>query len=283
MPVSLIVGLAAALLSTILVNLAYVREQGAVSGLPDLSLRHPLRSARLLLSSRAWLAGFGMEGGGFGLYVLALALAPLALVQSVGAGGLGVLAVATSRLTHRRLGRHEVVGSAIAVAGLALLAVSLSGGDVRGARGSAPAIVLWLALTAAAGALVLAAGRRLMPRAVAEGIAGGLFFAVGDVSTKIVTQGGARLLFAIPLIGGYLIGTSLLQIGYQSGTALTVAGLGTLATNAVPIAAGTVVLDERVPSGALGVVRVLAFTAVTAGAILLARPETDRRARAPEA
>ena len=225
MSVSLIVGLVAALLSTILVNLAYVREQGAVSGLPDLSLRHPLRSARLLLSSRAWLAGFGMEGGGFGLYVLALALAPLALVQSVGAGGLGVLAVATSRLTHRRLGRHEVVGSAIAVAGLALLAVSLSGGDVR----------------------------------------------------------GARLLFAIPLIGGYLIGTSLLQIGYQSGTALTVAGLGTLATNAVPIAAGTVVLDERVPSGALGVVRVLAFTAVTAGAILLARPETDRRARAPEA
>jgi len=77
----------------------------------------------------------------------------------------------------------------------------------------------------------------------------------------------------IPLICGYLLGTSLLQIGYQSGAALTVAGLATLLTNAVPIAAGTVVLGEHLPSGGLGVVRALAFAAVTIGAILLARPE----------
>jgi hypothetical protein len=80
------------------------------------------------------------------------------------------------------------------------------------------------------------------------------------------------------LIVGYLLGTSLLQIGYQSGAALTVAGIATLLTNAVPIAAGTVLLHEPLPSGGLGVVRVLAFVAVTAGAILLARP--DRRAAA---
>jgi hypothetical protein len=78
------------------------------------------------------------------------------------------------------------------------------------------------------------------------------------------------------MIVGYLLGTSLLQIGYQSGAALTVAGLATLFTNAVPIAAGTVVLGEDVPSGALGVIRVLAFGAVTTGAILLARPKQPR-------
>ena len=83
-------------------------------------------------------------------------------------------------------------------------------------------------------------------------------------------------MFVIPLIAGYLLGTSLLQIGYQSGSALTVAGLATLFTNAVPIAAGTVVLSERVPSGALGVVRIVAFAAVTAGAVVLARPEEPR-------
>jgi hypothetical protein len=83
----------------------------------------------------------------------------------------------------------------------------------------------------------------------------------------------------IPLIVGYLLGTSLLQIGYQSGAALTVAGIATLLTNAVPIAAGTVMLHEPLPTGALGVIRVLAFAAVTAGAILLARP--DRPAPAP--
>ena len=44
------------------------------------------------------------------------------------------------------------------------------------------------------------------------------------------------------------------------------AGLATLFTNAVPIAAGTVVLHEQVPTGALGVIRVIAFAAVMAGA-----------------
>ncbi|MHB1835651.1 MAG: hypothetical protein ACYCXW_11845 [Solirubrobacteraceae bacterium] len=282
MRVSLVIGLIAALTSTVLLNLAYLREQGAVAGMPELSLRRPLNTVKLLLTNPAWLVGFAMESGGFALFVLALALAPLALVQSVGAGGLGVLAFATARLGRRRLRRHELLGSSIAVIGLILLGVSLSGGTVSDARGSIPAIVLWLALTVGAGVLVLAGSRTVIPRAVGDGIAGGLFFAVGDICTKVATQGGGRVLFAIPLIAGYLIGTALLQIGYQSGTALTVAGLGTLLTNAVPIAAGTIVLDEQLPSGALGVIRVLAFAAVTAGAILLARPPA-KPAHAPGA
>jgi hypothetical protein len=45
--------------------------------------------------------------------------------------------------------------------------------------------------------------------------------------------------------------------------------------NASPIAAGTLVFAERVPAGAAGVARVLAFAAVVAGAALLARPEAS--------
>ena len=75
MHVSTIVGLILALASTTLISLAYLREHGAAAGLPALSLKRPLRSAKLLLSSREWLVGFGMETCGFGLYVAALALA----------------------------------------------------------------------------------------------------------------------------------------------------------------------------------------------------------------
>ena len=75
------------------------------------------------------------------------------------------------------------------------------------------------------------------------------------------------------LIIGYTLGTSLLQMGYQRGGALTVAGLATLLTNALPIVGGTIVLGEPVPSGVLGGLRVLAFATVTAGAILLAAPD----------
>jgi hypothetical protein len=79
------------------------------------------------------------------------------------------------------------------------------------------------------------------------------------------------------VIAGYALGTAFLQLGYQKGGALTVAGLATLLTNALPIAAGTVVLGEPVPSGALGGIRIVAFAAVTLGAILLAQPERAPR------
>jgi hypothetical protein len=276
MHVSTIVGLVLALASTTLISLAYLREHGAAAGLPALSLKRPLRSAKLLLSSREWLVGFAMETCGFGLYVAALALAELALVQSVAAGGVGILAMASARFGDRHLTRRERMGAALAVTGLALLAISLTGGQEGSAQGALGEIALWLGATVGVAVLVVTSNRAFLEHGVGYGIAGGLFFAAGDICTKLATAGGARLLFALPLIAGYLLGTSLLQIGYQSGAALTVAGIATLLTNAVPIAAGTVLLHESIPTGALGVLRVLAFAAVTAGAILLARPEPAR-------
>jgi hypothetical protein len=266
-----------ALASTTIVSLAYLREHGAVSGLPALSLRRPVHSLSLLLASRDWLIGFAMEGAGFALYVAALALAPLALVQGMAAGGVGILAVASARIGHRRLSGREVRGAGLAVLGLALLCVSLAGGGDSGGTASLPAIALWLGATVGVAVLVLTSGRALLGRGVAAGVAGGLFFAAGDICTKLTTEGGERVVFAIPLIAGYVLGTSLLQIGYQSAEALTVAGIATLITNALPIAAGTLLLHEGVPSGALGVLRGLAFAAVTAGAILLARPKPEAR------
>ena len=119
-------------------------------------------------------------------------------------------------------------------------------------------------------------------RGVSYGIAGGLLFAVGDISTKLATQGGARVAFVLPLVGGYLLGTALLQLGYQRGAALTIAGIATLLANALPIAAGTVLLGEPVPGGVLGALRIAAFAIVVAGAIVLARPETRASADGTE-
>ena len=169
----------------------------------------------------------------------------------------------------------------VSIVGLVALAVSLAGGSGEGGNGSAVEILVWLGVTGAIALVLLAVARRLDAVAVCYGLAGGLFFSLGDISTKVATQGGARTAFIVPLILGYTMGTALLQIGYQAGGALTVAGLATLMTNAVPIAAGTIVLDEPVPGGALGALRVLAFAAVTTGAVLLARPEkpSDQRVR----
>src|SRR6202040_1196900 len=87
-----------ALLSTTLTSLAYLREHAAAAALPALSLRRPVQTLRLLLTDHAWLLGFVMETGGFLLYAAALALAPLALVQSIAAGGIGLLAFLSVRI-----------------------------------------------------------------------------------------------------------------------------------------------------------------------------------------
>jgi MFS family permease len=266
------IALVLALASTTLTNLAYLREHDAAAALPALSLRRPLQSVRLLINNRGWMLGFAMETSGFLLYAAALALASLALVQTIGAGGIGVLAYLSARFGRRDLGRRELGGVILSVVGLIALAVSLAGGSGKGGNGSTAAIVLWIGASAGAALLILLLARRHLGFAVAAGVAGGIFFAIGDISTKVATQGGIRLLFVLALIVGYTAGTLLLQFGYQAGSALTVAGLATLLTNALPIAAGTVVLEEPIPPGAFGAVRILAFAAVTAGAFLLGRP-----------
>jgi hypothetical protein len=266
-----------ALASTTLVNLAYLREHDAVGALPALSMRQPVRSVRLLLGSGGWLAGFAMEALGFALYVAALALAPLALVQSVAAGGVGLLAFASARRARRGVSSREALGAGVAVLGLLLLSLSLVNGGYNGSPGSLLLSGIWIGCTCLAAVAVLSVRRRL-GTALASGIAGGLLFSCGDICMKLATQGGVRLLFACFAVVAYVLGTSLLQIGYQAASALTIAGIATLLTNALPIAAGPVLFGETLPSGTLGVLRVLAFAAVVAGASLLARPQPSAAA-----
>jgi hypothetical protein len=269
------IGLAFAAASTTLTNVAYLREHDAAAALPSLSMRRPLHSLGLLLSDRSWMLGFAMESGGFGLYAAALALAPLAVVQSIGAGGIGVLAFVSARMTGRALEARRQYGVALSILGLLALAISLAKSSGQGTNGTTSGVLWWICGTGLVALLVLWVGQRAGRLAPAMGIAGGLLFSIGDFSTKLATQGGARFAFVATLILGYTLGTSLLQVGYQRGAALTVAGLATLLTNALPIAAATIVLEEPVPTGFLGVLRVLAFLAVIAGAVLLTTAERE--------
>ncbi len=287
MDTPVIVALVLTLASACALNWGYLREHGAASQLPPLSVRRPLHSLRLLLGSRSWLAGFGWETLGFGLYVAALALAPLALVQAVAAGGIGVLALFVARVSGSRLDQRERIGVAISIGGLALLGISLAGGSEHGGEGSWPLIVLWLGASAGAATLAVTSGATVLGGGAAFGVAAGILFAAGDVATKAVVSGGDHLAMAPALIGFYAAGTIILQMGFQRGRALTTAGIATLGTNAIPIAAAMILFAEPLPDGPLGVVRVLSFATVVAGAVALAprrgttesHPATHRPAR----
>jgi hypothetical protein len=260
--------------SALALNWAYFTQHRQASRLPPLSVRRPLGSLALLFSDRRWLVGFMIGIGGWVLYVAALSLGTLSLVQAASAGGIGILALLVWRLGGVPLSGREWVGVGLAIAGLALLAVSLAGAGTAhpfAARASWGGVAAWMAVSGGLAALFAGPFSRWLAGGAGLGIAAGFCYAAGDVGTKAAVGGGARLLFVLPLLAAHGLGFVFLQLGFQRGGALTTAGVATLFTNAVPIAAGMVLFGDGLPSGALGVARLLSFAAVVAGAALLTR------------
>jgi hypothetical protein len=263
-------GLPLALVSTVIVSWAYVREQSAVAALCAVSLRKPLRTVRTLLRTRAWLVGFAAETSSWLLYFTALRLTPLALVQSVAASGVAVLALLQARGRPSRLARRERVATATAVVGLALLGLSLVGSHPSDRTPSPFLAMIWLGASLAAAFAVTLPGLPLS-RAASSGLGAGLLFAVGDLSTKLLAGGGIWLSAIVPLTVGYALGSIALQDGFQQGNALMTAGVASLVTNAVPITAGIALFRERLPSGRLLDLQLLAYALVVLSATLLVR------------
>jgi hypothetical protein len=262
------IGLAVAFVSAIVTNTAYSLEHDAAAALPRLSPRRPFRSARILLRDRRWLIAFVAESAGWLMYVAALRLAPLALVQAVTASGLAVLAFATARGHPSRLAWRERFAVALALAGLILLALSLVGTEPSDRRPGVAGVVIWLAACGAGAALLIAIPGRLA-RAASLGLATGLLFADGDISAKLVGYGGPWLIALGTLIVAYAAGTSVLQSAYQHGDALTAAGTATMVTNAVPIVAGFVLFHEKLPHGGRAALQIAAFACLVVSAVAL--------------
>jgi hypothetical protein len=73
----------------------------------------------------------------------------------------------------------------------------------------------------------------------------------------------------------------MLQLAFQRGEALATAGTASLLTNALPIAAGLALFAERVPGGALGVIRIVSFGCVVVAASMLARRTEGESGKRP--
>ncbi|RDI76197.1 hypothetical protein Gocc_0616 [Gaiella occulta] len=271
MTATLAAGLVLAFASAAALNWGYLAQHGETARLPPLSLRRPLLSLRSLFTSLRWLAGFLAGIGGWVLYVAALALAPLSLVQAASAGGIGLLALLVWKTTATPLARREWAGVGVATAGLALLGVSLAGERKSGGHGSWLVVAAWMALSLAAAALAASPATRRLAAGAGLGIAAGVLYAAGDVGTKAAVAGGPWLLFVPALLACHGLAFVALQLGFQRGGALATAGVATLFTNALPILAGLIVYHEPLPAGLLGALRLLSFAAVIAGAAVLAR------------
>jgi hypothetical protein len=272
---SLALGLLLALGSACAFNWSWVAQHAVTSRMPPLSVRRPIASLKLLCGNRRWLFAFLVGLGGWALYVCALALAPLSLVQAVSAGGLGLLALFAQRASGRPLPQREWFGVGLAVLGLVLLAGSLAGGSTSGEHGSWPAVGAWFVVALMLAALALGPGERLLAPGAGFGIAAGLMYAAADVGTKAAVDGGTFLLLILPIWLCHLGAFTTIQLGFQRGRVLATVGLSSFCMNALPIVGGIAVFHEQLPGGALGVLRVVAFGCVITGAVVVARREAE--------
>jgi hypothetical protein len=233
-------------------------------------VRHPIASLAALFTNWQWLAGFGTGLSGWALYIAALRLAPLSLVQAVSACGVGLLALLV-RMGGGRLSRPERVAVAASVGGLLLLGLSLPAGTGHPAPAGWAAPLGWvLASVVLAGIAAFPAAAALSPGA-GLAAAAGLLYSAGDVATKAAVGGTSPVpLFAAALLACHGLAFMSLQLAFQRGTVLATAGVSTLLTNAAPILAGLTVFAEPIPGGAAGALRGLGFAAAVLGAVLLA-------------
>ena len=103
-------GILLALLCALTTNLGFLLKHRGACAAPDVSMRHPLKSAVGLFKSKWFAIGMLVALGAWILHVAALAMAPLSLVQAVISGGLVFLTVLADRFFGCTVGPPPVGG-----------------------------------------------------------------------------------------------------------------------------------------------------------------------------
>ena len=178
-----------------------------------------------LFQQPIFLVGIVAELAGLALQTVALGLGSLVLVQPLLVTGLLLAIPLSARLNHRGIGRDEVIGALLAVAGVATFLVAA--GAPRG-RSRIPLhtafVLVPVALVVAIGLVMLARLRLTTARAVLLAAAAGVLYGVSSGFIKVVadtfSKHGFRVLGDWPLytllvVG--LLGTVFVQNAFQAG------------------------------------------------------------------
>jgi drug/metabolite transporter (DMT)-like permease len=149
---------------------------------PELELR--LALLRRLAARPRWLLGAGLAVLGWPLLLLALALAPVTVVQPTLAVGLVLLLVAGSRVLGEHVGPREWLGAGAVIAGV--VALALAGLRHTDAAPSAGAMIAAAAGLGSVTALPFLS-RRARRSAWALIAGGGCAFALSALTSKLLT------------------------------------------------------------------------------------------------
>src|SRR4029077_4718152 len=109
-PMTLTLGILLALACAFVANLGFFYKYRGANAVAGVQVRHPLRSARALFASKWFTLGMIVATASWGLHVVALALAPMSVIQVSLAAGIVFIAVMADRLFGFEVGPRQWVG-----------------------------------------------------------------------------------------------------------------------------------------------------------------------------
>ena len=277
-------GILIAIACAVFSNLAFLYKHRGACAAPDVNWRHPLKSGVSLFRSKWFAIGMAIALFAWLLHVVALALAPLSLVQAVLAGGLVFLTVLADRVFGFKVDGRQWAGVGMMAVGLVLLVAILpKTGGAHSTYSQAGMIAFEFGLLAVGALLVLSPklGTPHHHHGVILGLASGILFGVSDVAIKALTgllaSGGVVGVLASPwlltCIAASILAFFASARGLQTGAAVPVITMTSAGANISAIAGGIIVFGDPMPNDTLGIVlQSVAFLMVIVAAALTPAP-----------
>jgi drug/metabolite transporter (DMT)-like permease len=279
--VTLNLGILLALGCAIATQLGFLYKHRGANEAPCVDIRHPLCSAKSLFLSKWFAIGMGIACGAWLLHVVALALAPMSVVQAVLSTGVVMLAVLAERIFGFNVGPRQWAGVAMTAVGLLLLIVTLPAANGAHSAYSLAGMISFEAGMLAIGFLLISGPHLGAPdhhHGIMLGAAAGTLFGVSDVAIKALTGlgGVTEVLFspwlAIALIASVVAFYASAR-GMQGEDAVPVIAATSTAANVSCILGGIVVFGDPIASDTLGIVlQGFAFALVVVAALVTPPP-----------
>lgn len=282
-------GVAAALSANVLYSSGFVLEKRALSGIPSLDLRRPLRLVRLLLGSPLWIGGSLALAAGFGAQLVVYRTLPMAAAQGLFISGLVLLLLLSSLVLGERLSPRERYATAGILAALLMVVASLRpDADTVGDTASTGSVLALGAISLVAGFWLYAGAERRTarrrhaapPTGIAYAVAVGLIYGVSSLAIKGIS---ARLAPDAPLASAlslastpypYLLlitgagGLVLSQTALQRCRASLVVPVCTTTSCLYTATLGTLAFGESLPGEPLRLALLLAGASLAVSVLL---------------
>lgn len=283
--------IACAMVAALALNYAIYLEKKAVGKLPEVQFKHLGTTLKAFVTDKPWMAAQSVNIVGFALYSVALAFAPVSIVEPIIASGVVLLAYLAIKRLGEKPRRIDYVAMGMTVLGVALIGISLAEGLPKDKLNHGWEIPLFTVIIIGLAVVIPLVMRGSQARlSVGLGISVGLFFGIAAVYQRLVmlylvnisTHWHLFLVFLVACAATYAIAFVLLQAALQKGMAIIVAPVYNGLMELVPIIIGTMALNEAFPaSNVLKVVRLLAFALIMAGTVILSqRAEAEEEPQA---